>query len=136
MLQCVLEVIKEMNERLKQLRKELKLNQTEFGKSIGLSHNQIAQIEIGRRNLTIRNANIICKTHNVNREWLFSGKGNMFMPPEEKSTLDELAANHNLDEYDIQLLRRYIEMDTFERLAFRKILQKLVGGIEDGKKNS
>ncbi len=117
-----------MNTRLKQLRKTLNMNQKDFGASIGLSQNQIAQMESGTRNLTTRNADIICKTHNVNPEWLYTGEGNMFMPPEEKSTLEELAENYNLDEYDIKILKRYIEMDTFERLAFRKMLEKLVSG--------
>lgn len=77
-------------ERMKYLRKTiLKLNQTDFGKKIGLSQSNVANIEKGRIALTDRNIQLICNTYNVNEEWFCSGKGT---PTNELSEQEELAA--------------------------------------------
>ncbi|EHI98007.1 helix-turn-helix domain protein [Clostridium sp. DL-VIII] len=69
----------EVYERLKDLRKNvLKLNQEEFSKNIGLSRSNIANIEVGRINLTDRVISDICKEFNVNENWLRTGDGDMF----------------------------------------------------------
>ena len=49
-----------MNERLKDLRLEKNLNQTDFGKKIGLSKSQIACYENGSRKITYRTITTIC----------------------------------------------------------------------------
>lgn len=78
----------DMNNRIKELRKSLGLNQTEFGEGINLSKSQIACYENGSRNVTDRSISDICEKYNVNEEWLRHGVGEMFKPEPE---LDELA---------------------------------------------
>ncbi|NOW07818.1 helix-turn-helix domain-containing protein [Clostridium beijerinckii] len=69
----------EIYERIKDLRKNiLKLNQEDFSKNIGLSRSNIANIEVGRINLTDRVISDICKEYNVNENWLRTGEGEMF----------------------------------------------------------
>ena len=41
-----------INERVRELRKELNMNQTEFGKKIALSQNHLTGIETGKRSVT------------------------------------------------------------------------------------
>lgn len=66
----------EIYERLQYLRKKiLKLTQEEFGKSLGLSRGNIANIEVGRIKLTERNLQDICNTYNINKDWLLTGDG-------------------------------------------------------------
>ena len=69
-----------MNERLKELRKTLKLTQKEFGEKIGVTNFTISDIEKGKLSLTERNLNLICERFNVNKEWLKNGTGGMFLP--------------------------------------------------------
>ena len=78
----------DMNNRIKELRKSLGLNQTEFGEGINLSKSQIACYENGSRNVTDRSISDICEKYNVNEEWLRFGTGEMYKPEPE---LDELA---------------------------------------------
>lgn len=68
-----------MNERLKELRTRLKLSQADFGEKLFLSQNQVSLIEKGKRNLTDRSVNAICREFDVNEEWLRTGEGEMFI---------------------------------------------------------
>ena len=67
-----------LGERLKLLRKTLKLYQGDFAKQIGLTQTSLSVIENGRNSLTDRNIKLICSTFNVNERWLRDGEGEMF----------------------------------------------------------
>ena len=68
-----------MDERLKQLRKELGLTQQEFSDKIGIKRNTFAQYENGRNEPIDAVVRLICSTYNVNEEWLRTGSGTMFV---------------------------------------------------------
>jgi transcriptional regulator with XRE-family HTH domain len=81
---------KEVCERVKKLRLELKLNQTEFGKKVGISRSMILNIELYKvepKELTLEH---ICEIYNVNEDWLKNGMGEMFNP--------DRVVNKNLEE--------------------------------------
>lgn len=78
------------NQRIKQLRQELKLSQAKFAKAISISNGYIAGIELGNRNVNDRIIRLICLTFNVREEWLRSGEGRMF---EEQPTSSQLASS-------------------------------------------
>ena len=67
-----------MNERIRVLRKTLKLKQADFGRQIGLTQTSLSMIERGVNNLTDKNIKLICSAFNVSEEWLREGTGNMF----------------------------------------------------------
>lgn len=77
-----------MNERIKLIRLELRLNQSEFGEKIGLGQAGVSAIEKGIRSITDRNIQIICEKFNVSEEWLRTGNGEMFNPYDEDSELE------------------------------------------------
>lgn len=81
-----------MNERIKQLRKILGLSREEFANRLGLkSRGKIENIELGRTSPDEPFLDLICKTYNVNSNWLHTGKGgddNMFI---KLSRNDELS---------------------------------------------
>jgi transcriptional regulator with XRE-family HTH domain len=63
-----------LNERIKYLRKEIfKMSQDEFGNRIGISRSNVANIEIGRINITDRVLSDISSEFNVKcckyRDW-------------------------------------------------------------------
>lgn len=68
-----------MNERIKKVRKELNLTQQEFANRIGSTQNVLANYETGRRNPSSSVINNICKTFNINENWLRTGEGDMFI---------------------------------------------------------
>lgn len=99
-----------MREKLQALRKVLNLSQAAFANKIGLKQKAIAEIEIGRNNLTERNFNDICRVFNVNPDWLRSGIGEMFLPKVEKSILDLFVAKHNLAPEDKIFIEKFISL--------------------------
>ena len=100
-----------MNTRVKRLRKEiLKLNQTDFGKELGIGAQAVVEIEKGRNELTERNFDAICRTWNVNPEWLRHGVGEVFLPEELDTYLDKVVAEKKLLPEDRALIESIIEM--------------------------
>lgn len=72
-----------MNERLKKLRKVLKLSQDAFGERIGLSGGGISLLEMGKRNITDQNVKSICREFSVDYIWLTTGEGEMFLETDD-----------------------------------------------------
>ena len=68
-----------MNERIKQLRKELGLTLEKFGEKIGVTKQTVSRIENGINNVTDQMFKSICREFNVNENWLRTGEGEMFV---------------------------------------------------------
>lgn len=78
-----------MYKRIKEIRKTLKLNQSEFAEKIGLSQSSLGMIEVGKRNFSEKHIKLICTTFNVSEKWLKTGEGNMFSStPYERQLLN------------------------------------------------
>lgn len=75
-----------MNERIKEIRNILQLNQSDFANKIGIGQAGLSAIEKGIRNVTDRNIQLICSAFNVNENWLRTGEGEMFdvLSPDEE----------------------------------------------------
>jgi transcriptional regulator with XRE-family HTH domain len=80
-----------MNERIKQLRKHLGLNQTEFGARIGVKQTTIAGYERGASTPLDAVVSAICREFNVSERWLREGDGEMFLPQDDAAELMMLA---------------------------------------------
>jgi len=100
-----------MNERLKILRKELKLSQTEFGSRIGLTTSAISDIEREKvKNITEGNIKLICREFNVNEEWLRHGTGEIFIKFDRDIELTAWASKITRDDYDIPFVKKFVHM--------------------------
>ena len=97
-----------MNERLKELRKTLKLTQKEFGVKIGVTNFTISDIEKGKLSLTERNLNLICERFNVNKEWLANGIGEMFLPQLPEDDFSRLLSE--IEESDDEFIKKFLEI--------------------------
>ncbi len=67
-----------MRERVKVLRKELGMTQSQLSERLGIGKAALSMIETGKASLSSRNFNILIHEFNVNPDWLESGQGNMF----------------------------------------------------------
>lgn len=65
-----------VNERVKQLRTALRLNQVEFANEVGISPSLISKIEVGEK-ASINTLDAIIKTYSVPEEWILKGAGEM-----------------------------------------------------------
>ena len=59
-----------LKERIREIRKALKLTQVEFGEKIGVKGNTVTNYETGLRNPTDAVLLSICREFNVNEMWL------------------------------------------------------------------
>jgi transcriptional regulator with XRE-family HTH domain len=103
-----------MKERLKQLRKSLKLTQGEFGKKIGMSDVAISYMESGRTALSKQNIRLICLTFGVSENWLETGEGDM---------IDEEAA---LTKHEKRLLDLFRKLSPRAKELFLEYAKKLI----------
>lgn len=81
-----------INDRVKEVRKNLNLSQEEFGNSIGLSKSGISNIEKGTRNVTSKHIKLISTIFGIDELWLKTGiKSTESLISSEKETVASLA---------------------------------------------
>lgn len=76
-----------MNERIKILRLDLSLTQSEFGEKLGISQNYVWMIEKGDRVPSDRTVADICRVFGVNEDWLRTGQGEKYLRLSRKETV-------------------------------------------------
>ena len=67
-----------INQRIKEIRRSLKMTQVCFSRVIALSSGYLAGIETNKRRVNDRLVKLICSSFKVNEQWLRSGEGTMF----------------------------------------------------------
>lgn len=113
------------SERLRMLRKELKLSQDEFGSHLGVSNTAISKLEKNERNLTDQMIKSICREFRVNYIWLTEGKGDMFSGT-PKSVVDEIAEDYNLDDLDKKIIEKFLELDEKQRAVIKDYIRSIL----------
>lgn len=78
-----------MKERIKALRKSLRMSQTEFGKALGVSLSAAQKWESGENVVSDAVLLLMCQKFGVSEDWLRTGEGEMFTP---RSREEEIAA--------------------------------------------
>ena len=74
-----------MRGRLKEVRKAVGLNQTEFARHLGITQTAYSMIENGYRPLADKYIKVICSAFNVSEHWMRTGEGDIFLAsPYEK----------------------------------------------------
>lgn len=111
-------------ERVKMIRKELKLTLEKFGERLGVGKTAISNIEIGNRNLTEQMALSICREFRVNYYWLVNGDGEMFTGVPD-SILDELVEEYDLDQRDKKIIEKYLSMTKEQRKVIKDYLESI-----------
>lgn len=117
-----------MKDRLKTLRKELGLTQQKFADSIGITQNTHANYEIGRRIPTNAVINNICKTFNVNEQWLRTGEGEMFAP--KGDSIDDLMTRYQLHPRCRRILETVLALPEPAQEAFCDFLDGMKGKVQ------
>ena len=113
-----------MNERVKLLRKTLKLSGEKFGEKLGVQRNAISQIETGKNNLSEQMLLAICREYNVNEEWLRTGSGEMFIETKE-SFLENISKQYSLDDLDIKIIESYLNLSPDGREFIKNYIKSI-----------
>lgn len=117
-----------MNERIKQIRRELGLTQQEFADRIGLKQNSIALIESGKRNISDQAVLSICREYGINEEWLRTGKGEK-MVPDASDELEALVKKYNLSNADQVLIEKYVNLKAGSRETIINFISDVAAAI-------
>lgn len=126
-----------MNERIKELRKELGLSGAKFGERLGITRGAISNIENGSRNVTDQLFKAICREFNVNDDWLRTGEGDMFnLPLDETAYLvaDILDTTNPLYDLVLSIIKIYQQLDINSREVVDDVIQKLLDDVAERKK--
>lgn len=113
---------------MKQLRKELKLSQQEFGERINISRGHIAGYETGKSNIPERTIRDICREFNVSEEWLKTGEGEIYKPTPKLSELIDLIDKFPTtkeDDFKIKTIKALLELDNSEWEVIEKLANKI-----------
>ena len=105
-----------MTNRLKELRKALKLNQTNFAKQLGITQTAYSMIENGINPLADRHIKLICSAYNVNEDWLRTGIGDMFFSSPYEKEFTEIFSHLEPETQQYLLLMAKELLSTQEKL--------------------
>lgn len=116
-----------MNERLKEVRAELKLSTRDLASRLGMSAGAISLLETGKRNMTSQFITSLCREFDVNEIWLRTGEGDMFAPRDKTDELSDLAVKlANEDRPMTEKLVRVVSRMSEEQIAHIFELAKLL----------
>jgi DNA-binding XRE family transcriptional regulator len=115
-----------MKDRIKQIRKNLKMNQTEFGAEIGATQKMITTYETGTVVPDKTTRLLICSKFNVNETWLETGEG---VPYNEGLVPSLVHALRHMPDVQAMLEAKlpYVSDETFEKMneAFKRLLDEI-----------
>lgn len=114
-------------DRLKMLRKDLKLTQSEFAKKICLKQASIGLIENNTRNLTDRSIMFICDVFGVSEEWLRYGKGEMYRKsnPDNNLAIEIAKLISSDDNWTKNAVLQLLKLPPHEREIIKKFTTSL-----------
>lgn len=125
-----------MNERIRLLRKELGLNQSDFGNKIGVKQGTVAGYESGARTPLDAVVSSICKEFDVNEEWLRTGEGEMFEQMTEQQKLLKYTGMllKDKDSAIVNAIQSFIvtyeQLDDTSKATLEKIAQQFVDNLK------
>ena len=82
-----------MNTRIKMIRQEQNLTQSQFADKFGLSRNYVAMIEIGQRDPSDRTISDICRIFDIQEDWLRHGLEPMRAAKSKEEEIAELVGH-------------------------------------------
>lgn len=114
-----------INDRVKILRKELKLTLKEFGEKLGIQSSAVSKIERGENGVTDSNIKSICREFSVDYIWLTTGEGEMFKDSDDTflERIDRIMADENSLHKNI--IRAAVNLDVEDLESIERIINKL-----------
>lgn len=124
-----------MKDRIKVVRKNLKMTQTEFGEAIGVKGNTITGYETGLRTPSEAIITAICREFKVNRIWLETGAGEPFRPVSRDEYIAEVLtrAITNNDSARDRLIRAFCQLPDEMYDEAEKILIEVISNLQKEK---
>ncbi len=123
-----------INERLRELRKELGISQEELGNKLGVTRAAISRLESGERKITEQMILAIIRTFNVNEDWLRTGKDDMFVQMDRADELSAWAGSILNPNNDNEFMKKFVHMLSKLNVDDWKVLEKMALLMEEENK--
>ncbi len=115
-----------MKNRIKLIRKNSNLTQSEFAKRLGTVQNTITGYETGRRNPSGSAITLMCREFNINEDWLRDGTGEMYRTDFDdnfQAVMEDIGAN---DPKARQFILDYWHLSNSDKELFRRFVNKFL----------
>ena len=122
-----------MKDRIKKIRTDNKLSMEKFGDRIGITRSSVCKLESGENNPSEQTLILICQEFNINDEWLRTGNGEMYLPPEDEVAAvvsDLLEEDNPFYDLIIGIMRTYQKLDSKSQDALKNLSKELLNNIE------
>lgn len=118
-----------MKDRIKLVRKHLKLNQSEFGAKVGVKGNTIGNYELGLRTPSEAVIFSICREFKVDEDWLRTGEGEMFLQLDDDAEFNAICEQIQISDDNLikNIIKAYWKMNNEQK----KFLQKLINELAE-----
>ena len=125
-----------MNERIKQIRKTLKLTQEEFGMRLGVTKYAICKMEKNSYSASARTIASICREFNIDYVWLTTGQGEMFVESDDQiaKLIDTVLAGEN--ELARAIFRGFAQFSAEDWQQLHGLIKKFLGGMNRDEVNA
>lgn len=125
-----------MKDRILKIRKDNQLTQDAFAEKLNLSKNFVWMLEKGERAASERTIMDICREFNVNKEWLLTGKGEVYDIPEDEIAAivsDLLEEDNPFYELITRIMKIYQKLDSKSQNALKNLCNELLNSIKKEK---
>jgi len=114
-----------LEKRIKEARKAKGLTLKQLGTLLGISESAVSNIERGRNKPSGSTLVLLCDNLGVNREWLETGKGDMFQPhpQDDQALVDQLVRAYHGSPILRAILTTYLQLDEPRRHLVEEILE-------------
>ena len=121
-----------MNTRIKMIRQNEGLTQSQFADKIGLSRNYVAMIEIGQREPSERTNSDICRIFDIQEDWLRHGLEPMRAAKSREEEIADLvgSALTGSSEFKKSVIRMICSRTDEELKTLEAALQAVYDGIK------
>lgn len=103
-----------INQRVRRVRKHLKMQQSEFAKRLGLSQTSVSWLEQEGNTVSEQTIRLLHLDFHVSEEWLRTGEGPMFSA-EDDSPLEKLCREYAVSDCERRILELYFSFDSKRR---------------------
>jgi transcriptional regulator with XRE-family HTH domain len=134
--------------RIKHIRSHVGLTQEKFGASLGVSKAVIYDLESGRAKPLYNFTAELKEKHNVNMDFFFTGKGNLFnsdltfnvekmvMTVDQDIIKQFIYYFHYSPILQLEIIRHFLKYFQHEKEVIEKDIQNILGQEEEKKSNS